>query len=324
MKNRLAVFALVTLTLGMLATTASPKAFAAWLIDGSGTLIRLDGAILGDDNSTGRTQIEAKDEIEDEDEDGIDDEDENEADDDDDDSSLSEAAKRQMEQQREAAKQRLESSRELLKKQIEIRKTLQEKSGQKSQFEIRTENGKIKIKQELRDSSGRLIRKTETDLEDDSLHVEQETGEELRINAVDDHLELVRNRIKATSNLELKVGEKNDISVTLPNGKTREISIPDKALENLINNGVITPTQDASGSATYQLTAGKNGEPVYLADGVVEKKILGIPFLKLKFAQKLEVAASDSDDGAVLAGEILDAQSQETNFLLRFLERISR
>lgn len=281
MKPHLTVFALVILVMGTLAATTSPKIFADWLIDRSGTLVQVDGKVLGDDDP-------------------------------------------KMEQTREAEKQRLEKARETLKNQIEVRKNLQEKNGQESEYELRTEAGKIKLKQEVRNASGSIIRKQELEFkEGERLHVEQQDGQIAEINAIEGgQTELIRNRINAKTKLELKVNEKNDILVTLPNGKSREISVPDVALSNLINNGVITQVEGAE--AQYELTAGDNGEPVYETEALIEKKILGLSFLKLKFANKVQIAASESEDGSVVVGDIVSSKTQETNYFRLLLERLAR
>ena len=167
-----------------------------------------------------------------------------------------------------------------------------------------------------------MIKKQEIEIKKgESLHVEQENGETLRIDVQEDgRLEMIKNRVRTNSTLDLQVGEKNEISVTLPNGKTKEIALPDKALERLVANGVIASAEGGSESQ-YELIAGKNGEPVYEVEGRVEKKLLG--FFKLKFAQKMEIAASGSDDGSVAPGDIVETQSQETSPWRRFLERMS-
>lgn len=238
---------------------------ADWLIDRSGTIVKLDPMVLGDDDV------------------------------------------------REVSKQNLE-------RQVETRKKIQEKTGNKSEVELRTQEGKFKLKQEIKDQGGRLIKKQEIEIKnDESLHVEQEDGETVRVNAKQDgRMELVKNRLKTTSDFELKVGEKNEISVTLPNGKTKEVALPDKALERLVANGVIKQEGEES---NYTLIAGKNGDPIYQVEGQVEKKLLGL--FKLKFAQKLEVAASASEDGTVEAGDVVESTSQETSPWRRFLERMS-
>jgi len=285
MNKSFAVFALTLFFMITLATTATPKAFADWFLDRSGTLVQIDGAILGDDDAS--REVEDEQEVENEVEDENDD-------------SKDDPNQRAEEARLEAIKKQQERSRELLKKQTEIRLKNQEKNPRESNLEIEQEGGKTKIKQEIKDKAGRVVSKKEIEMkEGESLHVEQEDGEIMNIEARrDGRLEMVKNRVRTTSDLELKVDEKNEISVTLPNGKTKEISLPDKTLERLVANGVIAPQPEGEENQ-YELIAGKNGDPAYEVEGTVEKKVFGL--FKLKFAQKLEVAAADSDDGEVVA-----------------------
>ena len=305
--NKTFVVLLTALFLSPIFSLLSPAQVQAdWLLDRSGTIVQIDGSILGDDDSV--DEVENENEVE------------NELEDDNDDSK-NESMQRENESRREELKQQQEKSRELLKKQTEIRLKKQEKSGQKSQTEIRVEDGKSKLKQEIRDANGKLIQKREIEIKDgESLHIEQEDGETVEIDARQDgRLEMVKNRIKTRSELNLQVGEKNEISVTLPNGKTKEIALPDKALERLVANGVIESTEGGEESQ-YELIAGKNGDPAYEVEGTVEKKLFGL--FKLKFAQKMEVAAAGSDDGSVEAGDVVETESRETGWR-RFFERFS-
>lgn len=304
MNKNIAVFALVMLVIGSLATYSAPQAFADWLIDRSGTLVKIDPSILGDDADNSLTTSSRSQET------------------------TTELQKQQLEKQTEQAKNNLEATKktqentkEALKKQIEQRKKTKEKSGQTSEFEVNSEGGKLKIKQELRDATGALIKKSETEIGDESLHIEQANGETVEINSIgEDRLEMVKNKIKTESDLDLKLDAKNAISVTLPNGKTKEISLPDQALERLVANGVIARTIGVDGS--YLLVAGKNGDPVYSGiEGEIEKSILGF---KIKFKQKIDIAAGDSEDGTVLAGDIVSKTSQETSPWRLFLERLAR
>lgn len=290
-------------TLYFILYTSVPLAHADWLIDRSGSLVQVDGAVLGDDTNLGEAEIKSA-------------------------VPVREAQKRTTERVRENAKDKQETVREAAKQklenQIEARKKIQEKTGQSSTFELKSEARKLRINQETQSASDpALIRPPIEMKEGESLYVEQEDGVKARINAVKDgRMELIKNRVKTNSDFELKVGEKNEISVTLPNGKEKEITLPDKALENLISKGILTETTGEDGTTDYQLTAGKNGDPVYPVEGQVEKKLFGL--LKLKFAQKLEVAATTTDDGTVQAGDVVESQSRETSPWRRLLERFSR
>lgn len=264
--------------------TSAPAANADWLVDRSGALVQVEGSVLAETDDATRPEIKT------------------------------------------TEQKRIEAAKNTLERQIEERKIVQERTGQTTTIELKRDEAKLRLEQKVRNATGSVIRTEERVVkEGESVFVEQESGERVRINAIkEDRVELLKNRIKTSAELPLRVGEKNEISVTLPNGQVKEIALPDKALENLVAKGIITPTQDSDGESTYELTAGKNGEPVYVAEGQVEKKFLGIPFLKMKFAQKMEVAAASSEDGTVQAGDVVETTSQETNPFRRFFERLAR
>lgn len=299
--NKTFVVLLIALFLSPLfaLVTAAPV-HADWLLDRSGTLVRVDGYVLGDDSS--ESEIETEQEKPEQ----------------------TEIEKNRLEQAQEVAKNRQESARETAKKkletQIESRKKNQERSGSKSQVEIKNDGNKLKIKQEIRDKNDHLLKKQEIEIKgDERFVVEGEDKEKVEIDTRGNHeLEITKNQIKTSSDLDLKIDDKNAISVTLPNGKVREVKLPDQALNNLVTRGIIVQTE---GENAYQLTTGKNGEPVYPAEAKVEKKLFGL--LKIKFDQNIEVAASDSEDGTVKAGDIVSEESQETSPWRRLLERLS-
>lgn len=281
-------FALTTtVILSSIFAFSASQVQADWFLDRSGTLTRIDGFVLGDDDTT-QEDIKTTE-------------------------TRNESDKNRIEREREQAKQKLET-------QVEARKKLQERTGNTSEVKVRSEDDRLKLKQEIRNKNGQVIRKQEIEIKDgEELKVEQRDGENVSINAVKDgRIELIKDRIRTNSDLELKVDDKNEISVTLPNGKTREVDLPDKALENLVSKGVIVQTE---GEDTYELVTGKSGEPVYQVEGKVEKRLLGL--FKLKFAHKLEVAAGTSAEDGIVPGDILDTQSQETSPWRKFLERIS-
>ncbi len=312
----------------------TPSAHADWLIDSSGTLLKISPSILGDSDETvkdtdDKSDDDAKQSDDDQDDDQIDDQNDDEVESPESSSNPAdsertreqEILREQAKQKQEQDKKQAEREREALKKQAEARKELLKKSGNKNEFRIKSEDGKIKVESELKDANGNLIRRTKTEIEDDKerFGIMDEDGKIMEIQEVgEDRLEIMRERIKTKSELELKIGEKNEISVTLPNGKVREVKLPDVALAKLVENGVITETEGEEGS--YVLTAGANGEPIFSGvSGEVEKSFLG---LKFKFKQKFDVAASDSEDGTVKAGDIIEAKSQETGWRA-FLERFA-
>ena len=293
----------IIVVLASLFLLTSP-AKADWLLDQSGYLIQFDSIVLGDSDETeNETENETEDQTKSEAE------------------TLRETQKQTFEQAREQSKQQNEVLRESAKQKLEIaREANKSKQKQKSEIEIESNGNRLEIKQKIEQRNG-LVKENRIKMEsDESLHIENEDGTLTEIKPDIDELELKKNRLKARTDMELRVGEKNEISVTLPNGKEREIKIPDQALSNLISRGIITPTEGVENS--YELTAGKNGEPVYTTNGVVEKKLFGL--FKMKVNQKLEIAASDAEDGSSVAGDIVDAQVDEPNPLRRFFARFAR
>jgi hypothetical protein len=291
----------ILVTALLLSPFFATPAKADWLLDRSGTLVRVDGYVLGDDDS-----VESEVEVENEK------------------PEINEVEKNRMEQARNVVKERQESLQNAAKKklenQIEARKKIQEKMGTKSEVQIKNEENRLKIKQEIRDKNDNLVRSQELDVKDgERFMVEGENKERVEINAIKDgRLELAKERIKANSEMDLKVGEKNEISVTLPNGKVREVELPDKALDNLVSKGIIVQTE---GENVYELKTGSNGEPVYPAKAQVEKKLFGL--LKLKFNHDIEVAAGNSEDGTVKTGDVVETKSRETSPWRKLLERLS-
>ncbi len=339
MNKNLAVFALVTLTLCSVASYAAPSVLADWLIDRSGTLVKVDGTVLGDNSGSGSSNSGSSGS---DDSNSDRDEDENEVS-----ASTSPAtttsntevhtspSSRPEDRKNPAATKlemarrlELEKKQKLLNTQIEARKKLQQKNGTRTTTEIKHEDGVELIHQELRDQKGELLKTQEARLDEgETLHIEQENErgeiEKVRINAVKDgRFELMKNNIKTHSDLDIKVGEKNDISVTLPNGTTKEISLPDKALERLVSNGIIAPLSDTDSPTDYELSTGKSGDLVYsVKDAVIEKK--WGPF-RFKTHANVEVAASDSEESGTTTGDVVSEEITDKNPFVRFFARLAK
>lgn len=292
--------ALVTVfSIVMFALLALP-AQADYLYDRSGTLVPLDGAVLGEDSAT-PTKVSPP-------------------------SDRSEAARKRAEQIREKAKQQLEQ-------QIETRQKLNEKNQLKSRLEINTEEGKFKLKQETIDRTGRTTNK-EVELEaGESVHVENKSGERTEIKPIimelkeqqqterkemieekreeraenrEQKLEIIRNQVKTETKLPLRVSEDNELMVTRPDGTTKVVTVlPDQAVENLRKRGIVL---EETGSAP-ELVENSSGDLVYRLERDEERRILG---LRLKFRRATEVSAE--------TGEVTTT-SQETNTVKKWLER---
>lgn len=271
---------------------------ADYLYDRSGTLISIDGSVLGDDDTLAET--------------------ENEDDEDDDvavsaspspSTSDSESVKRREEQKHEQAEKQLE-------RQIEERRQQNERKELKSQLEIKTENGKFKLKQEIRDQNGRVTSKDVELKRGESLHIENAQGERTEIKPLimerkeerqenrAQKLELIKEKVRAQTNFDLSVNEDNELIITKPDGSSRVVSIlPDQAVAKLQENGILVE------NVTPELTENEAGEAVYKVTQEEERRILGFA---LKFKRSNEVSA---ETGRVTT------TSAETNPVKRWLER---
>lgn len=267
---------------------------ADWYIDRTGELTHLTGSVLGDE--TEMTSVTSNDTV------------------------ISPPPKTPVRKQDELVRRQEKERQSLAEK---IKRNIKNDTN-RSQYELKNKAGILELKGEIKDLRGKEIGKpSETIPGGEPVFVEQITEdgtvERVKINALKDgRIELMKNKIKTNSDLELKVGEKNEISVTLPNGKVREVTLPDKALEKLLANGVITETEGEEN--VYKLTAGKNGDPVYEVEGKVEKKLFGL--FRVKFAQKMAVAAGASEDGSIVPGDVVEAESRETGWR-RLWERLA-
>ncbi len=261
---------------------------ADYLYDRSGTLVSIAGTVLGDDDS--------KDEVE------------NESD-------------------NKREEQKREQSRKTLEREIESRKKMNEKNELKSQLEVRSEDGKFKLKQEIKDKMGRVTKKEVELKEGESLHIENERGERTEIKPMvmelkeerkemmeerktervenrEQKLEMIKDNVKARTGFDLSVNEDNELIVTKPDGTSRVVTVlPDQAVAKLQEKGILVEGE------TPELTENEAGEAVYKVSKEEERRFLGIA---LKFKRESEVSAD--------TGEV-ETKSGETNPVKRFLER---
>lgn len=286
--------AIVTvLSLFMFSILALP-ARADYLYDRSGTLVPIDGSVLGDEDVVSASPTTS--------------------------SNRSESEIKREEQKREQAKKMLESD-------IEARKKLNEKNETKSRLEVRSEDGKFKLKQEIKDKMGRVINKEVELKEGESLHVENERGErteikpmvmdrieerqenreerkEERVENRAQKLELIKEKVRARTDFDLSVNEDNELIVTKPDGSSRVVTVlPDQAVAKLQEKGILVEGE------TPELTENEAGQPVYKVSQEEERRILGFA---IKFKRDSEVSAE--------TGEV-ETKSGETNPVKRLLER---
>ncbi|MFZ2199194.1 MAG: hypothetical protein WAV40_00155 [Microgenomates group bacterium] len=300
MTKKLAVFALITLTLCVAATSLPPSAFASWLIDRSGTLIKLDPRILGDDdvskveeNKTESKSAEQKTE-----------------------SSKSEdksekTENKEQEKAAEQAKEASEKAKHELEKKIEINAVRAKTQKTEKESEVEVEGNKLKIKQKTKDARGKET-ETEMQLEDgEELQVESKTGDDsqkfslkARLN---DGIEVEKDGVTIHTNLPISISPDNELVVTHPDGTTRVVAImPDQALKMLRDQN-ITPSDDSLDLPELEQ---EDGESVYKVDATKAEKVLGI--FKVSYKTKATVSAE--------TGEIIKT---ELSGLDRFLSLFS-
>lgn len=300
MNKNIVVFALVMITLGSLATYTAPQVFADWLIDRSGTLVRLDPLILGDSDE----QKSESGKIEDKQE-------EEKSEDRSSKNQAIEVGKEAAEKRSEAEKQSLERARERakdeLKKKIEGNQIKSKANKIEKESEIEVEGDKIKIKQKMKDAMGRET-ESEMELENgEELQVESKDGDEtkkFKLRATkDNHLEVEKDGVKVDTKLPISINANNELVITHPDGTTKVVAVmPDQALKMLREQN-ITPEDvvtDSNGSSTgLPELEEENGQSVYKVDGQKAEKILGI--FKVSYKTKAVISA---ETGEIIRTEI--------------------
>lgn len=267
------------------------QARADWLIDSSGTLIEVDGSILGDD---------------DEDESSDDTRDDNEDD----------SIQRKAEEVRENAKDKAEAVREQAKDRLERATEARIKSQEalkqrvKSKFEIK-DGSIMQIRQEVQGQDGRVVRRSEFEFKPgERLKVEREDGKLFELGADDKgRFEIMSDRFKARTEHPISIGDDNQLIITRPDGTEKVVSVlPDTAADNLIARGFALSDEE------FDLELEEfDGETAYRFPVKEEKRFLGL--FKRFYNQESVVSAE--------TGEILETTSTETSPLARFLESLS-
>lgn len=286
MNKNFVVFALVMFTLGSLATYSAPQALADWLIDQQGNLTRIT-AVLGDQTpettSTSNTSEpittpEPKSTAE-----------------------PTEAQKQQQESLKQQQELRLETAKKLMEQKREITKFM---------LEARKE-GKLGVKQNIQDKSGKTIKQTETEIPtSEHLDIAQPDGEPVEIEALKPgELEITKNKFAGRTRLPISVNANNELVVTRPDGTTKVVSVlPDEAIDSFTKRGL------SASEGTVELTTSNTGDPVYQVKEEVSKKFLGL--IPVTFGVQSTVSATDPNAVTVT--------STETSIWKRFLERLSR
>lgn len=205
----------------------------------------------------------------------------------------------------ETEKKKREQTRLELERQVSARQKAKEVSGTESRLEIKN----TQIKQTTRDRVGATTEKVMELKRDESVHIEDRDGRrtEIRPTTTEQKLEIVKERTKAKTNLDLVVNENNELMITRPDGTTKTVTVlPDEAVAKMQARGILVDDINEP-----ELTENEDGQLVYSVPEVVERRVLGFA---LQFRRQTEVSAE--------TGEI-NTVSRETNPVKRWLERFA-
>lgn len=282
------------------------RVMADWLIDRSGTLVEVDGYVLGDEaENEDEQEVEVREQDQEnererarvnrvEGEDG---------------GNTGDRMEYQTEQQKKLMEAKREEAKNTLEKQVESRIKSQEIRREKTKSKLEVVDGKLKVRQETENENGKVVRSSDKELPDrDRLRIEREDGKMLEINAVEgDKIEIGDEKFKAHTSLPISVGENNELIVTKKDGTQKVVAVlPDQAVANLEARGLV------SGDTSPELST-EGDDTVYKFEAQEEKRILGL--FKYSFKKQAKVSAE--------TGEVVETTTTETSPLLRLLERLS-
>lgn len=256
-------------TLLLLLSSLSPVS-ADFLYDRSGSLVYIDGSVLGEETVHVEGEGESKTAI----------------------------GEHPSENSKKVEEQRREQAKKVLEKQIVARKKAQEKNESQSRLEINQVGDKLKLKQETKDKSGLVVTK-ETELKDgEALHIEEKNGEHTELRPkleakFDDKvakLEIIKDKIKSETILPLVVNEQNELTLTKKDGTTKILTIlPDEAKAKLVERGILTQDTDSA----PELTTNESGEPVYSVHAQAKRRVLGLFNLDFKTKSEVDVESGN-------------------------------
>lgn len=276
MNKNIMVFALVMLMLGSVATYSAPSALADWLIDRSGTLVKLDPRILGEDDVT-------EEEVKKPESQSVEQKSDN----------------KEQEKEQEKAKKASEDAKHELEKKIEVNVVKAKTSNTEKESEIEVDGNKIKIKQKTKDASGKET-ETQMELKDgEELQVESKDGDEtekIHISPGEDNsVEIEHGNTSISTKLPISLNADNELVVTKKDGTQKVVTVmPDQALAKLTEENILS-----NDSASLPELEEEDGESVYKIDGEKQEKVLGI--FKVSFKTKATVSA---ETGEVLSIEL--------------------
>lgn len=281
--SKLSTASLIVPLLAVIVIATPPRALASWLIDRTGTLVEVDGVVLGDDADSldmvegedgGAPSFESQDPS--------------------DDRKLMELKKR------EESRTKLESEIQTREKKLDARK-------EQVKSLISRDQDKLKVKQIIENKDGKVDKTTDTELEPgEKIRLQHKAGE-VDISAMGDNIDIGHKDFTAHAKFPLSIGENNELIVTRPDGTQKTVTIlPDQAAEKMRLRGLDATSQEAD-------LVEENGEPVYKFATTQEKRFLGI--FRTRFESETTVSAD--------TGEVVDNTSSETSPLRKLLLRLS-
>lgn len=236
--------------------------------------------------------------------------------------------KQNEEKRTEERKGETEKKEEEVKKTEEIRRQEQKVQIQTKEFESETADGqKVKIKKEddglvkVEVENGKLKFKYRIENGVTKLEAEDEDGKEVELTEAEEEdlasrsskSRVAAQKISERSNFPLSLDPlTNSLIVTTPAGEKVVTVLPDQAVANLIEKGIVTRIdEEASGSGTVENVKleVRNEELVYRVEGVKRGKLFG-----LFEVETPTTAFVSADTGAPIAEE----KSVLTN-VIRFL-----
>lgn len=166
-------------------------------------------------------------------------------------------------------------------------------SGQETEFDLENDNSHLNLKSKKSDGS-------ETQLEVDSLEkvnavLGKENQPEIEKSGTDS-IALIRGNVSAQTALPISVNlQSKTLSVNTPSGNHTLRVLPDQAVENLINNNVISSLNNiagATGSGTIELVQ-INNLPAFAINGALNKRFVGI--IPVSIDKKIFVSAETGE-----------------------------
>lgn len=269
--------------------SASPVS-GMWLIDGSGTLVQVESQVLGRQADVRQPATVSG-------EDGAAPTFETVE------PALGDSRQRELDNRQEQVKRTFET-------QVEARRKQLNNLGQERKSKIEVSGRQLRVKQELRSETGRVVSETETELsESESLSLEHAPGELLEISpGSDGQLEVRGERVRTRTHFPLSIGADNELIITKKDGTEKVVTVlPDAAVARLEQKGF------TSVAAESELSDTEDGTAVYQLAAEEEKRILGL--FRRKFRQSVSVS--------VETGEILNVAPVASEAWERWLEKFS-